>query len=433
MSASEMRRTIIDLERRLEREQVQQDALRRVALRALAVVGARVPALDGAVQGLSRAVEACPPDSAWMDRLGAQLADAVRSSDHHEDLASAVLEVVRRGLNGFDFLDPGLDDLHRATERRDRSEIERTLSRLFLVLHDKCERAMHERDELSDVVGEIWHRLEDVDSALSEDEKRSERARDSVASLHAGISDNVQAMKGRMDDLEDIGTLRQEISRGLDRVVEHVAAFRNQQESDLLEALERNRLLRAKGRTLESQINALRKRLDQARAEAYRDSLTGLPNRTAFERYLDGLREELGAEQPACLLVWDIDRFKAINDEYGHSAGDKVLKAVAEILAEGVHSEDFVARYGGEEFVMILTADPDTCQRRADSIREAVDRLIVRAGKTRLRVTISAGMCPIVAGQSTEAIFDAADHALLQAKKLGRDRVERADREPHPS
>lgn len=427
MSDSDLRKTIIDLERSLEHERTVQDATRRVALRALAVVSAKVPALEGAVRDLTRAIESDPGDTAWLDRLSGQLADAVRSSDHHQDLAEGILEVVRRGLHGFEFLDAEVTALTRAADRRDKTEIERTLGRLFTVLHDKCQQAMTEREELTEVVGEIWHRLEDVDTALSEDEARGQRARESVSELHAGISGDVEHIKGRVVDIHDLPALRTEVTRGLDRMVERVSTFRDAQESELLAALDRNRLLRSKGRSLETQVQALRSRLEQARAEAARDSLTGLPNRTAFEERLRDLPQEIQRSGSASLLVWDIDHFKAINDEYGHSAGDKVLRAVAEILAEGVREPDFVARYGGEEFVMIIHREPGVAETQANTIREAVDRLIVRAGKTRLKVTISAGLAGVDPTHTPEAIFDAADHALLQAKKRGRDRIERAE------
>ncbi|WP_018145043.1 GGDEF domain-containing protein [Thioalkalivibrio sp. AKL6] len=426
MSDSDLRKTIIELERSLDRERALQDAIRRVALRSLAVVSAKVPALEGAVRDLTRAIESDPGDTAWLDRLSGQLADAVRSSDQREDLADGILAVVQRGLLGFEFLDPELEALTRAADRRDKAEIERTLTRLFSVMHDKCEQAMTEREELTEVVGEIWHRLEDVDTALSEDEARGQRARESVSELHAGISGDVEHIKGRVVDVEDLATLRTEVTRGLDRMVERVTTFRNEQEDELQVVQERNRLLRSKGRSLEGQVQALRNRLEQARAEASRDNLTGLPNRMAFEQRLEQLPAELEKSGAASLLVWDIDHFKTINDEYGHTAGDKVLRAVAEILAEGVREPDFVARYGGEEFVMIIHREPDAAYSQANTIRDAVDRLIVRSGKTRLKVTISAGLAGIDPAAAPEAIFDAADHALLQAKKRGRDRIERA-------
>lgn len=424
MSETELRKTIIDLERALETEQARFRSVRRVALRALAVVSARVPALEGAVHDLGRAIEEDPADTQWMDRLSAQLADAIRASDQRQDLAESVLTTVKRGLTGFSFLHAELDAMDRATDRFDLPEIERTLGRLFQVLREQCDQAISEREELTEVVGEVWNRLDAIDTALSEDESRGQRARDAISTLQQDISGDVQALKGRVIDISDIQLLRREITRGLDTVVERVTTFRDTQEAELLAALERNRALRANGQNLESQVQDLQQRLEEARAEAIHDSLTGLANRQAFTRELAKLPGHLKAGHPATLIVWDIDHFKAINDEYGHNSGDKVLQAVAEILADGIREPDFVARYGGEEFVMILYRDASAAREQAEAIRQGVHDLVVRAGNTRLQVTISAGLAPATPASDPQRVFDTADHALLQAKKQGRNQIE---------
>lgn len=429
MADAELRRTVIELERSLDAERARLDAVRRVAQRALTVVSGHVPALQGTADELGRALASNQGNNlAGLDRLSAQLSDAERARGPNPatSLADNILEVVRRGLIGFDFLESEREALPTSVEGVEWAELEQTLTRLLAALYEKCESAMVEREELTEVVGEIWNRLEDVDHALSEDENRGHRARESVAELHAGISGDVRHIKGRVVELDDLAAMREEVTHGLDRMVERVTTFREAQETELLAALNRNRLLRSKSRTLEGQVQALRHRLEQARNEAIQDKLTGLPNRAAFEEYRERLPRELEASGTASVLIWDIDHFKAINDEYGHAAGDKVLRAVAEILAEHVREPDFIARFGGEEFVMILPVDPETAHARANRIREAVRELVVRAGTTRVQVTISAGLARMDAGQRFETVFDAADHALLQAKKLGRNRVMRS-------
>lgn len=429
MSDAELRRTVIELERSLDAERARLDAVRRVAQRALTVVSGHVPALQGTADELGRALASNQGNNlAGLDRLSAQLSDAERSRGPNPatGLANNILGVVRRGLSGFDFLESEREALPAGVEGVEWAELEQTLTRLLAALYEKCESAMVEREELTEVVGEIWNRLEDVDHALSEDENRGHRARESVAELHAGISSDVRHIKGRVVELDDLASMREEVTHGLDRMVERVTTFREAQETELLAALNRNRLLRSKSRTLEGQVQALRSRLEQARNEAIQDKLTGLPNRAALEEYRERLPRELEASGTASVLIWDIDHFKAINDEYGHAAGDKVLRAVAEILAEHVREPDFIARFGGEEFVMILPVEPETAHGRANRIREAVSELVVRAGTTRVQVTISAGLARMEAGQRFETVFDAADHALLQAKKLGRNRVMRA-------
>jgi diguanylate cyclase len=140
------------------------------------------------------------------------------------------------------------------------------------------------------------------------------------------------------------------------------------------------------------------------------------------------MTEELGRwqrfHQPTCVLAWDIDGFKAINDKYGHRAGDKVLVVVAESLATGIRGTDFVARYGGEEFVMLL---PGTSVANgiliADQMREVIGQTGFHFRGIPVSVTISCGITELREGDKPEDAFDRADRAMYQAKNSGRNRV----------
>ena len=123
------------------------------------------------------------------------------------------------------------------------------------------------------------------------------------------------------------------------------------------------------------------------------------------------------------LAAWDIDLFKKINDAYGHRAGDKVLRIVAECLSGRVRDTDFVARYGGEEFVMLLagtgTADALTV---VEQIRESVGKLGFHFRGVPVSVSISCGLTAFREGDSADDAFDRADKALYKAKADGRNR-----------
>jgi two-component system, cell cycle response regulator len=162
-----------------------------------------------------------------------------------------------------------------------------------------------------------------------------------------------------------------------------------------------------------------------------RDTLTGLYNRAYFLDQL-GPAAETGAARGLGLavLMLDVDHFKAINDNYGHDAGDAVLKDIAQVLRECTRSEDLVARYGGEEFVVALTVNaPDQATERAERIRAAIASrrcASVCAGSGQApRVTASIGLAFARPGRTrnTSALITAADHGLYQAKRSGRNRV----------
>ncbi len=159
-----------------------------------------------------------------------------------------------------------------------------------------------------------------------------------------------------------------------------------------------------------------------------RDPLTGLSNRRYFQTILSREIEVVARSgEPALLLMLDIDRFKKVNDSYGHPAGDAVLQAVAKTLAGCVRPMDTVARFGGEEFVIILPS----CQglfghQVAERIREAVSALTVTvAYGVSLKVTISIGgaYAPRWVRSSPELWIDRADIELYRAKSEGRNRV----------
>jgi diguanylate cyclase len=167
---------------------------------------------------------------------------------------------------------------------------------------------------------------------------------------------------------------------------------------------------------------ALRERA--AQIEATTDPLTGLLNRRSFERLYQQTRDQQGSRGTALLLI-DIDRFKGINDRFGHASGDKVLRKLAETLRGVVAVEDSVLRLGGEEFGVILgDRNIEGATRTAEKILDALRIRFLIDGTTTISVTVSIGM-HYVAGPTTtlSQALKAADEALYAAKAAGRDRL----------
>jgi diguanylate cyclase (GGDEF)-like protein len=161
------------------------------------------------------------------------------------------------------------------------------------------------------------------------------------------------------------------------------------------------------------------------RAQASTDNLTGLPNRRGWEMALE--RELARARRrasPLCVAVLDLDRFKELNDEQGHSAGDRVLKEVAATWLGLVRDSDVLARYGGDEFAVIL---PDCHPREATEI---INRLCAaNPGGS----TCSAGVAWLEDGEHVEDLVDRADRALYRAKAAGGNRAATFVRDPEPN
>jgi two-component system cell cycle response regulator len=174
--------------------------------------------------------------------------------------------------------------------------------------------------------------------------------------------------------------------------------------------------------------------LEALRQLATRDELTGIANRREYDRIL--LEEEERASrfgQPLGLVVIDIDRFKAINDTYGHIVGDAVLVEAARRISSAIRTVDRVARIGGEEFALILVqTDMESALVVARRAIAAVALVPIKAAKgLPLAVTASAGVAAIPTdGSSARELFAAADRALYAAKAAGRNRAVAASQAP---
>ncbi|RFU61995.1 diguanylate cyclase [Peribacillus glennii] len=166
---------------------------------------------------------------------------------------------------------------------------------------------------------------------------------------------------------------------------------------------------------------------EKVKLASKKDHLTGLNNVRSFDQAIGSFFSSAKAQEiDLSLLVIDIDHFKQINDTYGHPAGDKVIKKVAQLLLLSCRSVDFVSRNGGEEFSIIMPdCDTDSCQVIAERIRKAVDKSTSRISEVELQVSVSIGYATAVQDNivSVADLIDKADQGLYKAKQRGRNRV----------
>lgn len=172
-----------------------------------------------------------------------------------------------------------------------------------------------------------------------------------------------------------------------------------------------------------------RHEIEELRSLAMSDPLTGMPNRRYVEMTLTSRIDDLARYGFPCgVLFVDIDHFKAVNDELGHSAGDGVLRAVAGTLRSAVRGADVVGRWGGEEFVVVLRAvDTQGLIEVAERVRVLVASGSVHIGRRHRRVTVSVGAALARPGETMESLVARADAAMYASKVAGRDRVTLVD------
>ncbi len=179
--------------------------------------------------------------------------------------------------------------------------------------------------------------------------------------------------------------------------------------------------VRSDNEFIASSLDSLRR----AQQTATTDALTGLGNRhwmnTQFEREIARLQK--GAE-PACLLMVDVDDFKAFNDKFGHIAGDNVISGVGQVLSARLRTRDLIARFGGDEFAVLLPEVAlDQGMDTAERLRLEMET--VQPEDLTDRVTVSIGVTALEAGDSLKTLLQRADRAMYDAKASGRNRVSR--------
>lgn len=174
--------------------------------------------------------------------------------------------------------------------------------------------------------------------------------------------------------------------------------------------------IRDNTRNLEAKVHERTLALERL---ARHDDLTGLFNRRGMNELLHEVQARCQRENQSYGLIWlDLDNFKDINDNHGHSMGDQALQAVAEQLRAGIRPYDHAARWGGDEFLVLLTpCDPSTLTRTAERLREMIAQA---SGQQGPMFTVSVGACLASADRPLHTVLQAADEALYQAKQAGR-------------
>jgi diguanylate cyclase (GGDEF)-like protein len=177
---------------------------------------------------------------------------------------------------------------------------------------------------------------------------------------------------------------------------------------------------------MKTEITKVEERTKVLEREVLIDILTGVHNRRAYEQRIMEEFKRFGQNaQPFSLILFDVDHFKRVNDEYGHRAGDKCLKEIINIIKPSLRDSDFLARYGGEEFVLMLVGTrKDSAHKTAERIRRLIEKTRFLYQKEEIPITLSMGVTQVdPADHDPETLFERVDAALYRAKRGGRNKV----------
>jgi len=285
-----------------------------------------------------------------------------------------------------------------------------------------------EKQEFESFLQQITGRLKEIDSFLLIENASLNEAEQAGDTFDAVVNAQVMDIQDDMKTADDLHDLKSKVEKRLNVVSDHIKQYRISEQERYSNAQENVLHMQSRLELLEQESGNLRKLIIEKNKEAMFDALTEIPNRLSYEKKA---AEEIARcnrfATPLSMAVWDVDLFKQINDTYGHKVGDKVLKAIAQLLNERMRATDFIARYGGEEFVMFLTgADETEAFKLADALREKISVCKFNHHGKIIKITVSCGITSFIEGDTHESMFERADKALYAAKHGGRNQCQLA-------
>jgi diguanylate cyclase len=331
------------------------------------------------------------------------LLDDLQLPEHQQPQAHALRERVQQGLNWYELV-PVLDDL----------------AQLMIAVADQGQR------EFENYLTLLNERLAAMQESLSAAREGQVQSRETAQALDEELRQQVGGLHSSMLEAKDLPGLKQVVQARLDGLLDTVDAYQRQRSEHELQLGERLCTLVERVASLEQAATGMRAHLEEQRQKALQDPLTCLPNRAAWNERLElevARQQRYGGQ--LLLAMLDVDHFKRINDSFGHLAGDRVLKIIANELRKRLRKTDFIARFGGEEFVLLLPETPiEAGQQLLDSLRVGVENCPFHFKGAAIQVTLSAGIANFAEQDSAERVFERADQALYRAKKAGRNRIE---------
>jgi len=296
------------------------------------------------------------------------------------------------------------------------------LASLVIAIHSS------NHQEIGNYLQQLNQRLNYVNESLQTAQDSYQVAVNVADTFDSQMQTQVKVLNQDVQKSTDLNELKLRVDERLNQFIQSLGNYQTQRKQVEQNVLERFNSLSERFVLMESETKQLSSKLEEQQEKARLDPLTGIANRAAWDERLAVEHTRLSrTEEPLLLAILDIDLFKRINDNYGHIAGDKVLKIIASKLEQSIRKTDFLARFGGEEFVFLLTdTDINEGEKLLNKIREAIAAAPFHFKGEPIQITFSAGIGQLHASEPTEQAFTRIDLALYKAKNTGRNRVVRA-------
>jgi len=281
------------------------------------------------------------------------------------------------------------------------------------------------QESLTSYLTQLNKQLASINESISTSYHSQKSLSESREGFNTKLQLQVKNTSLAINGVKDLESLKSLINDRLSTISSTMTEHRAQMIEQEKHSTQSITSLKNKVTRMEKDTASLRTLLQEKLTQAMTDSLTDLPNRTAYQDTILPLCKIMQkTKKPICLAVCDIDHFKRVNDSWGHLAGDKVLRLVPKQIRSALLKEDLMFRYGGEEFVI---AFPNTTLsqaiERAEAIRLAVVKTPFNMQGEPVSISISIGIAELNAQEEPESLFSRADKQLYLAKEAGRNKV----------
>ncbi|WP_417499357.1 GGDEF domain-containing protein [Methylophaga sp.] len=301
-------------------------------------------------------------------------------------------------------------------------DVPKTISSIADIVSQLSSSVMAEKKEYESFLRDLTKKITSLDKYLYEVVQEDLSAYEERHKLAGDVEQTMVGLRTDVESAADFEDIKHLLSQRLDHLNEQITHYQHADNTRFANSQKQIEALTQRLHEMESEANELRLATSKARALAMKDPLTGIWNRQALTEVLQTEYSRWTRYQKSLtMVIWDVDYFKSVNDKFGHSAGDVVLKTIARIFKDSTRQADFIARYGGEEFVGLFPEiDLEQALDMANKIRQTIEKTQFQHNGISVPITASAGLVCFEKGDTIEDVFKRADKALYEAKGQGR-------------
>lgn len=373
--------------------------------------------------GKSKTPEIAPADNSQIENPLLD-SDIDTTPDNKMPTHLVLMELLERLSLPTDLSKKATKIRHKIETGIEDAELPSIINEIADIVSTLGSQVVTEKQDYEEFLKSLTERLNELDQHIRKTSTEDITAFEQRKEMGKAVEEQMLGIRTDVEDADDLDILKSTVSDRLDFLNQHFELYRQSDHNRFEQSQQQIKELNSRIQSMEQESIALRESAEKSRDLALKDALTGIWNRQALNEDLE--KEYIRwqrYQKPLSLVVWDIDLFKRVNDEYGHAAGDKALKTIARIFMQATRDADFIARFGGEEFVGIF---PETRLEEAlilaNKIRDKVAQSKFHYENKPVPITASAGLATFRPNDTIDDVFKRADAALYRAKKAGRNR-----------